>query len=221
MITNQIQQAIDQVRELQQRILESQRFKGYSGRARAICGAAALVAAFVMSSSQYPQDTAAHALGWGVVALFGVLLNFGSLIHWFLFDPTVKRDIRRLKPTLDALPAIIVGGVMTYVMISHNLHEYLFGIWMSLFGLANLASRHVLPQRIWTVGVYYIACGAVCLWYSSNILFFNPWPMGIVFFIGEWTGGIVLHFGDTKDLTISDILSVFNITKEGEHAQQT
>lgn len=222
MISSQIYQAIEQVRELQQKILESQRFKGYSGRARAICGAAALVAAFIMSLPQYPADVAAHAFGWGMVALFGVVLNFGALVHWFLFDPTVKRNFRRLKPTLDALPAIIVGGVMTYVFIYHQLHEYLFGTWMCLFGLANLASRHVLPQRIWIVGLYYILCGSVCLFYSSNILFLNPWPMGIVFFVGEWAGGIILHFGDTRDLSLSDILSVFKLSflKEGNHAQQ-
>ncbi|MCB0299698.1 MAG: hypothetical protein KDE52_06565 [Calditrichaeota bacterium] len=220
MISSQIYQAIEQVRDLQQKILESQRFKGYSGRARAICGAVALFAAAAMSYKSFPAETAAHALGWGMVALFGVLLNFGSLVHWFLFDPSVKRDFRRLKPTLDALPAIAVGGVMTYVFIMHNLHQYLFGTWMCLFGLANLASRLVLPRRIWMVGVYYIACGSVCLWFASNILFLNPWPMGIVFFIGEWAGGLVLHFGDHRDLTIGDILSIFTSAKEGKHAQQ-
>jgi hypothetical protein len=219
MIPNQIYQALEQVRELQQKILESQRFKGYSGRARAICGAAALFAAAVMSQPAFPQETAAHALGWGIVALFGVLLNFGALIHWFLFDPGVKRDIRRLKPTLDALPAIVVGGVMTYVFMMNNLHEYLFGIWMTLFGLANLASRHVLPRRIWMVGVYYLACGSLCLWYAPALQFTNPWPMGLVFFVGEWAGGIILHFGDHHPLTLSDILSIFVAQKEEKHVQ--
>ncbi len=49
MIANHIHHALAQVRELQQKILEGQRFKGYSGRARAICGVAALAAAAFMS----------------------------------------------------------------------------------------------------------------------------------------------------------------------------
>jgi hypothetical protein len=223
MIANHIHHALEQVRDLQQKILEKQRFKGYSGRARAICGVAALAAAFVMSSPLFQPPAGfvnrAHALGWGLVALFGVMINFGALIHWFMFDPGVKRDIRRLKPTLDALPSIIVGAVFTIVFLHNNLHQYLFGTWMCLFGLANLASRHVLPKRIWLIGAYYIVCGTACLLYSSEIAFSNPWPMGIIFCIGEWAGGIILHFGDTRYLTVSDILSVFNI-KETKHAQK-
>ncbi len=221
MIANHVHHALAQVRELQQKILERQRFKGYSGRARAICGTAALLAAFIMNSSHFPQNTTAHALGWGGVALFGILLNFGALINWFLFDPHVNRDIRRLKPTLDALPSIIVGVVLTITLMLNGLHQYLFGIWMSLFGLANLSSRHVLPKKIWMVGVYYILCGTFCL-LVPNISFLNPWPMGIVFFIGEWVGGIILHFDDpiNQNLSVGDIFSIFLKIKENKHAQQ-
>jgi len=216
MIANHIHHALAQVRELQQKILEGQRFKGYSGRARAICGVAALAAAAFMSSSHYPDTTAAHALGWGCVALFGVLMNFGSLIHWFLFDPQVKRDIRRLKPTLDALPPILVGGVLTYLLLDNGLHQYLFGTWMCLFGLSNLASRHVLPRRIWLVGTYYIACGTLFLLFGG-MTFTNPWPMGIVFFVGEWTGGLVIHFDDPRKLSLTQVFSIFFNMKENEN----
>jgi len=218
MIANHIHHALAQVRELQQKILENQRFKGYSGRARAICGSVALLAAFVMNSSFFPSAARAHVIGWGIVALFGMLLNFGALINWFLFDPKVKRDFRKLKPTLEALPAIIVGAVMTVTMLANGLQQYLPGIWMSLFGLANLASRHVLPKRIWMVGAYYIICGSVFLLFP-NISFPNPLLMGVVFFFGEWAGGIILHFGDTYNLSLSTILSIFN-SKENKHVQQ-
>lgn len=219
MIANHIHHALEQVRELQQKILENQRFKGYSGRARAICGTLSLLAAVVMSSAYFPEKTSAHALGWGIVALIGVLLNFGALIHWFLFDPYVKRDIRRLKPTLDALPAVLLGAVLTVTMLMNGHHKYLFGIWMSLFGLANLASRHVLPRRIWMVGTYYLVCGAICLLFPT-ISFRNPWPMGIVFFIGEWAGGIILHFDDIHNLSFREIVSTFLNLKENKRVQQ-
>lgn len=219
MIANHVHHALAQVKELQKKILEGQRFRGYSGRARAICGCAALAAAVVMSSDQFPATPAAHALGWGLVALFGILLNFGALIHWFLFDPRVKRDIRRLKPTLDALPAVIVGAVLTTVMLKAGQHEYLFGVWMSLFGLANLASRHVLPRRIWMVGAYYILCGTAYLLFPFGS-FLEPWPMGLVFFAGEWAGGIILHFGDSHIFSLRDIVYLFLNPQESDHAQQ-
>jgi hypothetical protein len=218
MIANHIHHALAQVRELQQKILENQRFKGYSGRARAIGGTVALLAAFAMSSPYYPHSAQVHVIGWGIVALIGILLNFGALIHWFLSDPKVKRDIRKLKPTLDALPAFLVGAVMTVAMLANGLPQYLFGIWMSLFGLANLASRHVLPKRIWMVGAYYLVCGSVFLLFP-NISFRNPWPIGIVFFIGEWAGGVVLHFGDNTNLSPGTLISIF-YPKENKHVQQ-
>ena len=55
MIVNHIHQALAQVQELQQKVLEKQRFKGYSGRARAISGTLALLAAPIMASAYFPK----------------------------------------------------------------------------------------------------------------------------------------------------------------------
>lgn len=220
MISNQIQHAIVQVRELQQAIIEKQRFKGYSGRARAICGTSALLAAVVMSLPSFPEEVFAHLVGWGVIFLIGLLLNFGVLIHWFLFDPKVQRNIRRLKPLMDALPHLFVGTVLTLAMIAAEEHRFLFGTWMSIFGLANLSTRHVLPKRIWMVGVFYIACG-VSFILSPEIPFTNPWPVGIVFFVGEWAGGIVLHLGDDSISSLKSFVADFLKVKESNHVHQT
>jgi hypothetical protein len=95
-----------------------------------------------------------------------------------------------------------------------ELYQYLAGIWMCLFGLANLASRHVLPRQISQVGWFYIACGTACL-LVSDISFLNPWPMGIVFFLGEWAGGIILHFDGSTSVSLSSFLNI----KEGNHAR--
>jgi hypothetical protein len=195
MIANHIHDALAQVRELQQKILEKQRFKGYSGRARALAGTLALLAAILMSAPFFPKDTSPHLMGWGVVFAFGFAINYGALLHWFLFDPSAKRDFRRLRPAIDAFPPLLVGGILTLVMILNDQHQFLFGIWMCLFGLTSLASRPVLPKLIWAVGFFYIISGAIYL-LSPNKSFLNPWPMGIIFFVGEWFGGIVLHFDD-------------------------
>ncbi|MFQ5582918.1 MAG: hypothetical protein ACE5GL_00600 [Calditrichia bacterium] len=219
MLTNQIQNALAQVKELQQTILEKQRFKGYSGRARAIGGTLALIAAAIMASPSFPQVKAAHVTGWGIVFMIGFLLNFGMLIHWFLFDPKVKRDIRRLKPPMDAFPALFVGVVLTIALIFANQHQLLFGVWMSLFGLANLAARHVLPRKIWIVGVFYVVCGVIFL-SLPNVSFYNPWPVGLVFFVGEWAGGIVLHFDSGKPISIKNVLIDFLKFGEKGHVHE-
>ena len=77
---------------------------------------------------------------------------------------------------------------------------------MSLFGLANLASRHVLPSANFFVGVFYILCGTVCL-LLPEITFTDPWPMGIVFFIGEWAGGWILHYDNATNASFNHMVA--------------
>jgi hypothetical protein len=194
---NTVQEALKQVRELQQKILEKQRFKGYSGRARAISGTLALVAAAVLASGYGPQTNLGHLIGWSIVFALSVLLNFGAILYWFLADPRAKRDLRRLKPLGDTLPPLCVGGILTFALITNGLYSWLFPLWMCLFGLANLASRHVLPRAISLIGWFYILAGSLLLLLGSTS-FRNPWPMGIIFFAGEWMGGIVLHFDENS-----------------------
>ncbi len=193
MLAKHITDAIKQVKELQKNILEKQRFKGYSGRARFLSGSVALTIAVVMVSSKYPNDVAAHLIGWGIVFIFGFILNYGALIHWFLFDKSVKRDIRRLRPTIDVFPAFFVGGVLTWKLIQVDQVQLLFGMWMCIYGVMSLATRHVLPRRYWAVGIFYLTCGTVYL-LTPDTSFLNPLPMGIVFFLGELVGGLILHY---------------------------
>lgn len=215
MIANHIHHALAQVRELRQKVLEKQRFKGYSGRARAMGGTIALMATVILASRHFPQTPKAHFTAWGVVFVLAVFLNYGALVYWFLFDPTVKRDLRRLKPVLEAVPPLFTGGVFTLLFGLNKQYEYLPGTWMALFGLANLATRHVLPRTISLVGLYYLACGTACL-LMPGMRFTNPWPMGIVFFIGEWMGGVILHY-DGLPLFLTRFLQ----PKEASHDDET
>jgi hypothetical protein len=194
-----IREALDHVRELQQAVLERQRFKGYSGRARMTSGAIALVAAAVMASPLVPDRDLTHIVGWGLVFCMAFLLNGVAMIWWFLHDPVPHRDIRVLKPVIDVAAPIVVGGLLTATMILHGQYQYLFGIWMCLFGLTNVASRMVLPRMIWVVGCFYILAGAVCL-LMPGLDFKNPWPMGVIFFAGEWVGGLILHYDGTRNV---------------------
>jgi hypothetical protein len=191
MIANHIHDALAQVRKLQEFILEKRLFKGYSGRARIISGAAALTGTVVLASALIPKEPLAHVVGWAVVLLIGVLLNYACLLYWFLWNPEVRRNPIMLKPALDAIPALAVGAVLTLVFLLLEQYDLLFGMWMCLYGLAQVAYRQSLPQGIYLVGLGYIACGACCL-LSTSISFTNPWPMGIVFFMGELAGGVVL-----------------------------
>lgn len=218
MVANHIHHALEQVRELQQKILDKQRFKGYSGRARAISGTLALLAAGIMASPYYPRSFAWHFAGWGAVLSCAILLNFGAILYWFLLDPSARRDLRRLRPAMDVLPPILVGGVMTFPLVLRGDYEYLFGVWMCMFGIANLAARHTVPRKIWIPASFYLVAGTIyLLWTEPSFL--NPWPMGIVFFLGEWAAGFVLHFDGTEDRSLAGFLTYILNGKSKEHVE--
>ena len=195
MIARHVHDALAQVKRLQSLILERRFFEGYSGRARVLSGFAALGCACLLDSGLLPCTPAAHLAGWTAALLMALALNYGALAWWFLFDPEVRRNARLLKPAVDAVPALAVGAVLSAALIVAGQHRLLFGAWMSLYGLAQVAYRQSLPPGIYAVGLGYLLAGAVCL-LAPAVIFLNPWPMGIVFFVGELTGGAVLLMKD-------------------------
>jgi hypothetical protein len=120
------------------------------------------------------------------------------VLYWFVREQA-RKDIRRLRPLIDTFPPLVVGGVMTLGFAQQELWSWLVPLWMAQFGVANLASRHVVPPAIALVGWFYIVAGSLLL-LSGPVPFTNPWPMGIVFFAGEWMGGIVLHYDQGKSI---------------------
>jgi hypothetical protein len=205
MIANHIHDALAQVQELQRKILEKQRFKGYSGSARAISGALAILAALYLDFIQ-AVHYGTHLLVWGIVFFLSFFVNYGALINWFLFEPSVKRDVRRLSPTLDALPGLFLGAVLTIVFIQTGQLDYLFGAWMCCYGIASLSSRKVLPKFYWTIGVFYLLSGTIFL-LSPSRSFLNSMQMGVTFFIGEWVSAVILHFDNRLESVLRDFFS--------------
>jgi len=198
--------AIARVREVHQTVVEAGRFKGYSGKARAAGGTLALVAAAVLEVGVVPRTHAAHVVAWGLVCAAAMAVNYGALAWWLFFGHRGRRDLRRLAPSVDVLPPLFVGAVLTAALLAAGYHDALFGAWMLLYGLANLASRRCLPKEIWPVGLFYLACGTICL-FTPSIRFLTAWPMGIVFFIGEWTGGLVLFFNRNPHASFLDFFA--------------
>lgn len=204
-MSSPIREALEQVRLLQQSVLEHQRFHGYSGSTRILSGIAALVAAVIMSMDAFPKTNKAHIMGWGAVFVFSLLANGAAIIYWFLNDKRVHREVRRLRPLIDALLPLFIGGVLTAGLVLAHQFNLLFGVWMCMFGLCNLASRHVLPWWMGFVGLFYVVCGSAWI-LAPGTEFLHPWPMGLVFFAGEWAGGMILHFDDYRNLTLRESL---------------
>lgn len=194
MIAHHIHDALAQVGRLQELVLAKSLFRGYSGRARILSVITAATAAALLDSPWVPRDDRMHLAGWGLALAVAVVLNYGALAWWFLFDPTVRRNPRLLKPAVDAVPALLVGAVLSAALIVAGQYRLLAGTWMSLYGLSQVAYRRSLPAGIYRVGLIYMGCGAACLLLPA-VSFTNPWPMGLTFLFGEFAGGCVLLRG--------------------------
>ncbi len=199
-----VHDAIYQIREIRDRIIETQRFKGYSGRARFLGGVLAMSVALVMNMSWYPHRVRVHIAGWVIVAFISFAGNYLALIIWYVRTYGNMRNARQLLPALDAFPPMIVCAVLTLAMMMNGTTQYLVGMWMCLYGLVNLSSKHVLPKSIWPLGLYYILCGAVCLRLKVDVT--NPLPMGIVFLTGETWGGLIFFKNRFPKAGITDFI---------------
>ncbi len=188
---NQIQDALAQVQELQKRVVETQMFRGWSGRGRIACGLLAVATPVVLTYAPVPKTAVAHLIAWGTLCAAAGLVTTVALAYWFCKDPAVERDYRKLRPTLQIFPPLAVGAVMTLAAVVQQQYDWLFPIWMLNFGLSNLAARRVLPRSIALVGVFYLFAGTACL--LIGVEFRNPWPMGLTFALGEIVAGMILH----------------------------
>ncbi|MBI3986466.1 MAG: hypothetical protein HY343_06080, partial [Lentisphaerae bacterium] len=100
MIANHIHDALAQVRKMRELLLERQGFRGYSGTARMIGGAVALLGAAVMSADFFPTSPAAHLAGWGGILAAALALNYGALFFRFAATPAGQREWFALAPAL-------------------------------------------------------------------------------------------------------------------------
>jgi len=155
------------------------------GGLAALCGAAFISFLPLARTHEY------HLIAWGTVLSVSLAVNYGALVWWFIYAQEAGRDINKLLPAIDALPALVVGGILTLALISHQHYDLLFGVWMVLYGLVHVSYRLSLPGENYIVGLFYILCGTVCLFVFND--FYNPWPMGIVFFTGEIAGGYIFN----------------------------
>lgn len=186
----EVNEAIAHVREIQTLVLDHQRFTGFSGVARMLGGVAALIIAWVLQTA-VPPTIHNHLMGWGVLLLIGVVANFAGLACWVL-NRHRRLDSADWWAVLEVFPALIVGGALSLALIQAEQYDFLFGTWMSLFGLAHLVYRRNLPLFFYYGGVAYVLAGVFCL-LCPAISFTDPRPMGTVFGLGEFVEGMVLY----------------------------
>jgi hypothetical protein len=192
MIASHVHDALSQVDNLQKLIIEKRRFKGYSWIARLINAILAFACAFILSIDGIATTDEGYLIGWGILLVIALIINYGFVTFWFLFDLDVKKDFNKVLPVFTAVPTLFVGAIISLSVIINKDYQYLYGIWMCMFGMTHLSYRFSLPKVSYAVGIYYIFCGIFFL-LIYPVAFSNPWPMGIVFCMGELFGSYAFY----------------------------
>lgn len=197
--------ALDRVAELRRRILESQKFRGYSGRARALGGCAALIGGLALGIVPEGLRHVALPAVWGAVFLAAFTLNYGAVLSWWWNLPKAERAKSPLSPALENLPVFIVGGALTGHLIVYGYPSSLPGVWASVLALTHFTAKYAIPRGLRAVGWYYIAAGTAMLAYPE-FGWGDPWFPGLVFFTGEMAGGWLIfrahHTGGVVDFLV-------------------
>jgi hypothetical protein len=185
----EIRNALQQVREVHSRVVVRQSFRGYSGYGRIAGGVVALLGAGVISSFGDGWSVNEVLWAWSIVCGIAVVINCIGVYRWW--SRSYRRGLRVLTPMLDLVAPLFVGGVLSVACYNAGVPQLLIGIWACLFGVANIASRHCLTEHVWQIGWYYVFAGILHFLFASATSMFNPWPMGVTFFLGELYGGLV------------------------------
>jgi len=193
-----VDKALEQIQQMQARVIENRKFHGWSGRTRIVSGVVALLVGVLLYRGVLAVDEYIHLACWAGLLVFSLLLNTSAMGLWFWRDPKVDRDIRKLRPLLDPLAPLGVGGLLSIALIIAGQWSLVVGVWAMHYGLANYALRKVLPKPVVYVALYYLSVGAACLIVRPSFL--TPLVMGSIFFVGEVAGGCILHINQNRKI---------------------
>jgi len=177
----ELDDALDQIREIRAHVTRSRIYSGYRAVPTAITGALAIATAVIQSAVIQPasaNDPYSYIALWVTcAALSGAVVLRSMFAH----------------PSPKALEAVIrlswpfVAGALITLPIASIAPQLLPGLWQVFFALALFSSLPVLPRGMIPVAIFYLLSGVLVLGSTA------PASMGIPFAIGQTTAAYVLY----------------------------
>jgi hypothetical protein len=191
-----LERALSDIGLIREQLAHNTEFRGYAPGGLAVTGIIALLVAGAQSL-WIPQAATNMRLFVAIWAATAALCVALSAIE------TVSRSRRThgglaaamLQSALDHfMPAMVAGGLVTVVFfqIAPQTLWMLPGLWHVFFSLGVFASRSFLPRRTFIVGVWYLACGLVCLALAAPAQSNSAWAMGITYGVGHLLTAVIL-----------------------------
>ena len=168
-----LERALLDIAEVRERLAVTQTFKGYSGVAAAFSGVLGLIAG-VVQARIVPDPTGAQGMRiyfaiWLVCCAVSVLVNYGAIAHWFASDASARDRWQTRTVGLSILPALVVGGALSYALVRAQVPGLLPGVWYACYGAGLFASRTMIPREVVPLAAIFLAAGIALLFTPPEV----------------------------------------------------
>lgn len=194
----ELHEALSQISEIRGQIARTETFRGYrsatvAGTAAVACLAAVVQAVWIESPA---EQLAQYLTVWlGAAAVCVVATAVEMIVR-------CRKAVSPLAVSITWLaveqfgPCLLAGAAVTgaIVMFVPQGVVLLPGLWSVLFSLGVFASCRLLPKQIFTVGVYYLLAGMVCLAWANGPGALSPWAMVGTFGVGQLAMAAILYW---------------------------
>ena len=194
-----LNEALAQISAIRSEIARGTEFHGYGPASVATSGLIALLVAAAQAHwlKIASHDFRSYFVVWIATAAVSLILTGietvlrARRVHSSFASEMIYRAAEQF------LPALAAGLLLSVVVIRFAPHGVwmLPGLWQVIFSLGVFASCRFLPRQMFLVGMWYLACGLICIAAGSEDSLLSPWLMGIPFGIGQLLVASVLRFG--------------------------
>jgi hypothetical protein len=120
-----------------------------------------------------------------------MIVNYGSIAHWFVSDASVRDRWQTRTVGLAILPAIALGAAITLALVNRGAFGYLPGVWYGCYGVGLFASRMMLPRDVLPIAAFFLVAGMALLFAPASIAL-AWWVLPIGFGIGHIAIGVLV-----------------------------
>jgi len=194
-----LNEALAQISAIRSEIARGTEFHGYGPASVATSG---LIALLVAACQAHWLKSASHdfrsyfAIWIATAAVSLTLTGIETVLRARRVHSSFASEMI-YRATEQFLPALAAGLLLSVVVIRFAPHTVwmLPGLWQVIFSLGVFASCRFLPRQMFLVGMWYLACGLICIGAGSEGSLLSPWLMGVPFGIGQLLVAAVLRFG--------------------------
>ena len=187
--------ALADLEEVRSRLAAVQRFRGLSGGAAIISGAAALATGFyqfaVLPEPVSPADSSRYVTMWIACLVFALATNYGAILLWLVRNWSLRSRTELRTVGMTIAPAIFAGGSLTVALLLRGVYGLLPGTWCLCYALGLVASRAMVPRAVLAVTALFGAAGSALLFApATNALLW--WVMPATFGVGQLAIGALI-----------------------------